>query len=83
MYNSSIESSVSVSEHSLSDVRMQIGPPGFWSVMIVCSCGQQHFWLVLQEEVDLCMQLLGDLRNLRKQIQNDEDSIPTFRVDET
>lgn len=40
--------------------------PDFYQIEWVCNCGQDHFWLVTQEEVAVAVAVLGQLREARK-----------------
>lgn len=41
--------------------------PGFGQVIWTCRCGLQHFWLVTESEVALGVDLMGALRDIRKE----------------
>lgn len=53
-------------QHHVEFVEARSGPPGFWSLRYGCTCGKVHFWLLLEEEIELAIALLGNLRDMRK-----------------
>jgi len=72
---------VSNSDHTIVGLEITDQLPGFWGVSALCMCGAHHYWLVTSDEMDIAIELLGSMRKMRKELQdNVPDSISTFRV---
>lgn len=54
-------------EHSLQNARLQAAMPGFWTLELECSCGTQHFMLLLTREVEIGLKVMSELRAWRKE----------------